>query len=163
MLRYCFLQPHKLTEAERFNILYPSPDKIPNVKDKLKYYRYKKALRQRDVADCIGVDRGTYIAYEENPEHMPIHIIVKVANLFEIEPQELIMDDYNQFLFDNQGKQIKSIRKRLGMTQNEFGKFVGVHGGTVKKWERNKIQIQRATFKKIISILREFVNDEQQN
>lgn len=155
VVRFRFLQPHKLTEAERFNILYPTPDKINNVSDKLRYYRYKKALRQRDVATYIGVDRGTYAGYEENPEHIPIHSLVKIARLFEIEPKELLTDEYSQFLFDNQGEQIKSMRKRLGMTQNEFGKYVGVHGGTVKRWESNKIQIQRATYEKIMQISRQ--------
>ena len=152
VIHFPFLQPHKLTEAERFNIMYPSPDMITNVSDKLRYYRYKKALRQRDVAEFIGIDRGTYARYEENPEYIPVDSLVKIAKLFEIQPEELLLDDYNKFLFNNQGKQIKDIRKRLGMTQNEFGKRVGVHGGTVKRWESNKIHIQRSTYEKIMSI-----------
>ena len=144
-----FLRPHKLTEAEKFNIRYPDPSKIPTVADKLRYYRYKKSLLQRDVARHIGIDRGTYARYEETDDFIPIDNLIKIAELFEIDPQELILDDYSRFLFEGQGWQIRAIRKGMGMTQNEFGRLMGVHGGTVKKWEAERLQFQRATYERL--------------
>lgn len=150
--RIRFLQPHSLTEAEKFNLRYPDPSKIPTVADKLRYYRYKKSLLQRDVARHIGIDRGTYARYEETDDFIPIDNLIKIAELFEIAPQELLLDDYSRFLFEGQGKQIRAIRKSMGMTQNEFGSLIGVHGGTVKKWEAERVQIQRATYERLSSI-----------
>lgn len=150
--RIRFLQPHSLTEAEKFNLRYPDPSKIPTVADKLRYYRYKKALLQRDVARHIGIDRGTYAQYEETNHFIPIDNLIKIAELFEIDPQELILDDYSRFLFEGQGKQVRAIRKGMGMTQNEFGRLMGVHGGTVKKWEGDRIQMHRGTYERLSSL-----------
>jgi len=36
------------------------------------------------------------------------------------------------------GKGVKALRKRLGLTQAQFGKLVGVSVPTVVKWERSK-------------------------
>lgn len=55
-----FVQPHTLVEAEKFNIRYTEPSQIHNTPDKLRWHRYRLGLRQRDVADRIGIDRSTY-------------------------------------------------------------------------------------------------------
>ena len=152
ILNFCFLRPHKLTEAEKFNIQYPDPSKIPTVADRLRYYRYKKSLRQRDVADYAGINKSTYIHYE-NPEHdcYPLDKLSRIAELLEVDITDLL-DEYNQFLYEGQGWQIRKIRKSMGMTQNEFGRLMGVHGGTVKSWEASRVQIQRGTYERLSSI-----------
>ncbi|WP_040195631.1 helix-turn-helix domain-containing protein [Candidatus Soleaferrea massiliensis] len=141
-----FLRPHKLTEAEKFNIQYPDPSMITNVADKLRYYRYKKSLRQRDVADYAGINKSTYIHYE-NPEHdcYPIDKLSRIAELLEVDITDLL-DEYNRFLYEGQGQQIRAIRKGMGLTQNEFGRCMGVHGGTVKKWEGDQTILSRASW-----------------
>lgn len=148
--RLRFLQPHSLTEAEKFNLRYPDPSKIPTVSDKLRYYRYKKALRQRDVADYAGINRTTYADYEKGAEFIPLDNLQRIAECLEINPRELIVDDYSRFLFEGQGQQIRAIRKRMGLTQNEFGKRLGVHGGTVKKWEGERVTISKSTWENIV-------------
>ncbi|HUX10335.1 MAG TPA: type II TA system antitoxin MqsA family protein, partial [Terriglobia bacterium] len=40
--------------------------------------------------------------------------------------------------------EIRSLRKRLGMTQDEFARHVGVGVASVKRWEMGKIQDQRS-------------------
>ena len=40
--------------------------------------------------------------------------------------------------------EIRSLRKRLGMTQEEFARHVGVGVASVKRWEMGKIQDQRS-------------------
>ncbi len=65
---------------------------ITETADKLRWLRYQKGLRQRDVADYAGIDRSTYVHYEEYgkdlypPEHME-----KIAQLFEV-PVETLLD-----------------------------------------------------------------------
>lgn len=43
----------------------------------------------------------------------------KIAQLFEV-PVDMLLDDYNLFLRNGQGKQIKAIRTKLGLTQREY-------------------------------------------
>ena len=96
---------------------FPDFSEITETADKLRWLRYQKGLRQRDVADYAGIDRSTYVHYEEYgkdlypPEHME-----KIAQLFEV-PVDTLLDDYNLFLRNGQGNQIKAIRTKLGLTQ----------------------------------------------
>ncbi len=52
------------------------------------------------------------------------------------------------------GRQIKASRKRLGMTQKEFGKLVGVSSQSVFNWERKrgKVVIRKATAVRLLKI-----------
>ena len=36
-----FVTPHTMTEAQRFNLLFPNPESCTHVSDKLRYYRYQ--------------------------------------------------------------------------------------------------------------------------
>ena len=143
---FLFLRPKKLTDAEKFNIQYPNPVMLTTTADKLRYYRYKKSLLQREVAEYAGINENTYIHYE-NPEHdyYPIDKLGRIAELLEVDITDLL-DEYNRFLYDGQGWQIRKIRKSMGLTQKEFGRLMGVHGGTVKKWESDRVIISSKTF-----------------
>ncbi|MDE6280467.1 MAG: helix-turn-helix transcriptional regulator [Oscillospiraceae bacterium] len=101
------VQPHTLVEAEKFNIHYSDPSQIHNTPDKLRWYRYKHGLRQRDVAEYAGIERSTYSSYEENGrDHYPIGTMRKIAELFSIPVTELL-DEFNLFLYHGQGQRIK--------------------------------------------------------
>lgn len=120
ILQFPVILPHKFQDAEKFNLQFSDFSEITETADKLRWLRYQKGLRQRDVADYAGIYRSTYIHYEEygkdfySPKHME-----KIAQLFEV-PVERLLDDYNLFLRNGQGKQIKAIRMKLGLTQREY-------------------------------------------
>ena len=142
------LLPHHLVEAEKFNIRYPNPAEITEMSDKLRFYRYKKGLMQREVAAYLGIDRSTYIHYEEQShDFYPIAQVEKLASLYGVQVQNLL-DHYNLFLYRNQGRQIREKRKKLGMTQTEYAKHLGVSVGTLKKWEQNKVRMFRSTWER---------------
>jgi len=146
---FCFLRPHSLTEAEKFNILNPDPDLITNTADKLRYYRYKKHLFQFAVADYAGIDRTTYSNYEEkNRDYYPLDKLCKIAELLEVDVT-CLLDEYNLFLFNGQGNQLKALRKSRKITQRDFAKCLDVHHGTVKKWEAERVRLLKSTYEKI--------------
>jgi len=114
------LAPHHLLESEKFNIRFSDPSEITEIADKLRWYRYSKALLQREIADYIGVDRSTYIHYEEyGRDYYPLEHMEKLAALYGVPVTELL-DDFNMFLYNDQGKQIREKRLALGMTQSEY-------------------------------------------
>ena len=119
-----------------------------NTEDLLRWLRYQKGLRQRDVADYAGIYRSTYIHYEEygkdfySPKHME-----RIAQLFEV-PVERLLDDYNLFLRNGQGKQIKAIRMKLGLTQREYADRLGISLCNLKQWEQNRKQLFKSTWEK---------------
>ena len=67
--------------------------------NKRRWYRYQKGLRQRDAADYAGIDRSTYIHYEEaGRDFYPKKHMEKLAELFEV-PLENLLNDYKAALW----------------------------------------------------------------
>ena len=61
------------------------------------------------IFDYINVDRTNYIRYEENVLSVyPIDKIILLAKLYKVDVCDLL-DDYNKFLYNDQGKQIKKL------------------------------------------------------
>ncbi len=144
-----FLTNRHLTKAQMYLYENPNPEKLTTVSDKLKWYRYQNGLLQSQVAKAIEVDRTTYSRYEENTlEIYPLDKLSKAAKLFGIDITALL-DEYNLFLYHGQGEQIKRLRKSMKLTQSEFAKYLGAPLGTLKKWEQNRVSIQKMTFKKL--------------
>ena len=145
ILRFPVILPHKLLDAERFNLQYSDVSEITEIADKLRWYRYQKGLRQRDVADYIGIDRSTYIHYEEaGRDYYPQEHMKKLAELFEV-PLENLLDEYNLFLLRGQGEQIKALRIQRGLTQKAYAQELGVPLEKLKRWEQGKVQISKST------------------
>ncbi len=148
ILKFPVILPHKFLDAEKFNLRFSDFSEITETADKLRWLRYQNGLRQRDVADYAGIDRSTYVHYEEYgkdlypPEHME-----RIAQLFEV-PVESLLDDYNLFLRNGQGNQIKAIRTELGLTQKQYADKLGVSLGNLKHWEQNRKQIFKSTWEK---------------
>lgn len=147
---FSFLHFCKLTERQRFLEAHPNPEELPYIADKLKWYRYKNMLLQREVAEYTGIDRTTYIHYESKEhDYYPIDKLKRIAELFEIDVTELL-DDYNRFLYEGQGRQIRKIRKDMGLTQYQFGKLHGVSAGAVKRWESESVRVTKGTWERVL-------------
>jgi Predicted transcriptional regulators len=146
-----FERPLKFTDSQNFFEQYSNPKELKSTADKLRYFRYKKSFLQRDIADSVGIDRSTYIDYESaGRDYYPVEKLQKIAELLEVDVIELL-DDYNRFLFDGQGRQIRTLRKKLGLTQYQFGKLNGVNVTTIKRWEGDKVIIFKSTWKKLFA------------
>lgn len=55
ILQFPVVLPHKFQDAEKFNLQFPDFSEITETADKLRWLRYQKGLRQRDVADYAGI------------------------------------------------------------------------------------------------------------
>ena len=55
------IAPRRLLEAQLFNQHYQNYEDIPNVPDRLRWYRHHMGLMQKEVAELIGISRGHYI------------------------------------------------------------------------------------------------------
>ena len=71
---FTFRIPRTLSKTEKFNQKYPNSQKIENIGDRLRYYRYQKALFQRDIAQFLGIDRTTYNSYEMGVRECPLEL-----------------------------------------------------------------------------------------
>lgn len=148
--RFQLSQPHTIVDAEKFNIHDTSPSQINNIPDRLKWYRYHKGLPRRDVADFAGLERTTYAAFENNArDYYPIEIMLRISELFSV-PVEDLLDEYNLFLYNGQGKQIKETREGRNMTRKEYARRLGVPCGTLKKWERGGVRMMKNAWKNLM-------------
>lgn len=145
------VQPHTLVEAEKFNIRYSDPSQIDNTPDRLRWHRYRCGLLQRDVADFAGLDRSTYSSYEETGrDYYPIEKMLRISELFSI-PVTDLLDEYNLFLYNGQGEQIKKMREAKNMTQREFARRLGVPYGTLQQWEQNRVQMFKSAWRNLMA------------
>ena len=148
ILRCPLLAPRKLLDAQKFNIRYTDPSQITEIADKLRWYRYQHALMQKEVAEQIGIDRNTYIHYEEyGRDYYPVEHMEKLAELYDV-PVEELLDGYNLFLYKGQGEQIQKIRQGLGLTQKQYAQRLGVSFDNLRKWEQNRVRIYKLTWEK---------------
>lgn len=148
-----FIAPKKVSEAQKFALKFPSADKLTTIADKLRYYRHQKGLYQSDVADYLGIDKGTYIDYE-NPDrdYYSAEVMEKIAELFCVDVYELL-DDYNKFLYDGQGKNIRKLREQLNITQEDLSNKMGVSLLKVKHWEQDKVRMFKFTWERLITLV----------
>ncbi len=147
--RFPLFRPHFLAEAEKFNLRYPDPSQIESVSDKLRWYRYSRGLLQREVADYVGIDRGTYLHYEEaERDYYPSDKMQAIAELYGIEV-ECLLDEYNLFLYNDQGKQIRARREAMEMTVAQYADHLSIDAGKLRKWEGNKIRVSKRTWEKL--------------
>jgi len=146
-----FVQPHFLVDSEKFNLTYSDLREIESTADKLRWCRYRKGLLQRDVADYAGIDRSTYVHYEESTrDFYPLDKMEKLAELFEA-PLEDLLDEYNLFLYKGQGRQIKAMRKAQRMKQQEFADLLGVPLSRLKAWEQEKVRMVKGSWEWVVS------------
>ena len=144
-----FLSNRHLSGAQKFLYENPDPDKLTTVSDKLKWYRYQNGLLQSDVARAMELDRTTYSRYEENVlDAYPLDKLEKAAELFKTDVT-FLLDEYNLFLYNGQGEQIKRLRQSLDMTQSEFAGRLNVSLKTIQRWEQDKVHIQKGTFERL--------------
>lgn len=73
-------------------------------------------------------------------------VMIKISKLFSVPVMELL-DEYNSFIYNGQGKQIKQMRQKRNMTQKEFAAHLGVLYQNLKKWELNKVQMSKSLWK----------------
>ncbi len=132
---------------------HPTPDLLSTTAEKLKWHRLKNGYFQFEIADMIGIYRSTYIHYENpNRKLYDLDKLQLLADLYQVDI-EYLLDEYMFFLYRGQGKQLKALRKKLGKTQQEFGKLINTSLGTVKQWESERCVMLHTSFIRIIQFL----------
>ena len=91
----------------------------------------------------------TYSGYENTQrDYYPIEKMEKIAELFAV-PVTGLLDEFNLFLYNGQGRQIKEMRRRRQMTQAEYARRLGVPLGTLQAWEQDRVQICKQTWRRL--------------
>lgn len=142
------LLAHTFTETER--MVQTDPEALETTADKLRFYRHVRGFEQREVAAYVSLHRGTYAGYETSGarDYYPLDKLCILAELFEV-PVEYLLDDYNRFLYEGQGRQVRVLREGIGLSQKEFAAKLGVWTTTVQDWETDSVRMSRQTWEKL--------------
>ncbi len=149
ILSFPISQYYKTVEANVYMNDNPDPKKLKTTAEKLRWFRYKNRMLQFEVAQAIGIDRSTYINYEKL-EHRayPHENLTLIAKLYSIDLIDLL-DEYNMFLYNGQGKQIQALREKMNLNIYEFASLYGVKSTTVENWENESVTISKNTWTKL--------------
>ena len=136
------------TETER--MVLTDPDTLTTTADKLRYCRHVRGLEQQEVAACVTLHRGTYAGYETSGarDYYPLDKLSALAGLFEV-PLEYLLDDYNRFLYEGQGRQVRELRESMGLSRREFADRLDVWPTTIRDWETDSVRMTRQTWEKL--------------
>lgn len=104
---------------------------------------------QSEIAERIGVDRTTYMAYERGLKCYPYEHMKEIANIYNIALDELL-DDYHKFIYHNQGKNIKKIRLDLGLEKTELAKALNISYSALQRAEQDTVRFVERNFNKLM-------------
>ncbi|MCQ2735462.1 MAG: helix-turn-helix transcriptional regulator [Alphaproteobacteria bacterium] len=145
-------QYYKTVEANVFMNNNPDPEKLKTTAEKLRWFRYKNRMLQIEVAQAIEIDRSTYINNEKVEHRAYPHENLKlIAKLYSIDFIDLL-DEYNMFLYNGQGKQIQAIRKSMNLNRDKFATLFGVKHKTIENWENETVTVSKKTWIKLFNL-----------
>lgn len=93
--------------------------------DNLRYYRLRKSLTTRQLAEAIGVVPATIVQYENNLHPIPYDTAVLLANALEIDVL-LLSDEFATFIATPYTTELQKIRNDLNLNQREFADLIGI-------------------------------------
>ena len=96
-----------------------------------------------------GIHRSTYVHYENIEQKLyNIDYLQKIADIYKIDIA-CLLDDYMMFMYKGQAKQIKALRKSLGLTQDKLADLFATPKSNIKHWEHERSFMQYDNFVKI--------------
>lgn len=137
--------------TQESNLADLNPD-LSTVGKRLKYYRLRKGLRQKDLAALIGVDISTIRNYE-TCDNIPVYILPRLAQALDA-PADALMDDYTRFISGHYGAAIREARIALGLSQAQFAKKLGIQVCTLSLWENEVDVPNRRGYERFMLCLR---------
>ena len=121
--------------------------------DKLKELRIKKSppkgLTQEEVANALGIPRGTYAHYELNKREPDTEMIVKLADFFAVSIDEMLSHKVNGGLYSaltqTEKKILENYRKLNAENKKEIDNLIDF-----KLYQQNKNDSAKATQNKAV-------------
>ena len=120
--------------------------------DNLKYYRQRKQMTTRQLAEKLDIVPSTVAMYENGKHPIPYDVAIKLADVLEIEAS-LLYDDFSRFLAVPYTEALKSVRTALGLSQKTFAERIGIVPSYYYKIEEGNRRPSRKVYQKIYATL----------
>ena len=116
----------------------------------LKYYRQRKGLTTRQLAESIGVVPATVLMYERERFPIPYQTAVSMAKVLEID-RNLLFDDFARFMDYPYSYRLREVRKAYGLNQTDFAKKANICCSIYAKWETSARQPSRKMYEQLVT------------
>ena len=120
----------------------------------LKYYRQRKGLTTRQLAESIGVVPATVLMYERERFPIPYQTAVAMAEVLEID-RNLLFDEFAQFMDYPYNDKLREVRKTYGLNQATFAEKAGISLSIYSKWEGGSRQPSRKMYQQLVNTYHE--------
>ena len=116
----------------------------------LKYYRQRKCLTTRQLAESVGVVPATVLMYERGQFPIPYQTAVAMAEVLEID-RNLLFDDFARFMDYPYSDRLREVRKAYGLNQTDFAKKANICYSIYAKWETAVRQPSRKMYEQLVT------------
>ena len=106
--------------------------------NRLKELRIKKGVYQKDVAQFLGVDRTTYVKYE-NGDSEPSNEILKLLSKYFNVSIDYILDNSSKSEISF-GSRLKELRISKNLTQEDLAKKINLSKANISKYEADLVE-----------------------
>lgn len=120
--------------------------------DNLRYYRLRKRLTTRQLAEQIDVVPATILMFEQNKHPIPYDVANELSKALEVDAS-ILYDDFADFLAAPYSEALKSIRLALGMSQKAFAEHIGVIPSYYYKLESGHRRPSRKVYQRMVDTL----------
>ena len=117
----------------------------------LKNLREEKELSQKDIAKSLKIDNSLYAKYEKEYNIIPIQHLNSICNYFNVSMDYVIGITRNNTSTGTHelnsktiGNNLKSFRKKYGITQAELANFLNTTHSTISAYESGKTTLLTA-------------------
>ena len=118
--------------------------------EKMKEIREEKEMKQREIAEILGVDRSTYAGWETGKDTIPLRKLFELSNYYKISIDYITgLKKRNNYNFSSNkidpiivGQNLKYFRKRSGLKQKEIFEMLNITSSSYSVYETGKVLIQ---------------------
>ena len=122
--------------------------------DNLKYYRQRKQMTTRQLAEKLDIVPSTVAMYENGKHPIPYDVAIKLADVLKIEVS-LIYDEFSRFLAAPYTEVLKSVRTALGLSQKAFAEQMGLVPSYYYQLEEGSRRPSRKVYQQMCVALKE--------
>ena len=116
----------------------------------LKYYRQRKCLTSRQLAESVGVVPATVLMYERGQFPIPYQTAVAMAEVLEID-RNLLFDEFAQFMDYPYNDRLREVRIANKLNQATFAEKAGISLSIYSKWEGGSRQPSRKMYEQLVT------------
>lgn len=128
--------------------------------EKMKDIRFEFEIKQKDMADILGVARSTYNQYEQQYDIIPLKILNEFCNYFNISIDYILGftedrqydDTKKEINLKISGQRLRKLRRENKLTQQELANKFKIANSTISLYERGHKLISTATLYSIAKL-----------